>query len=43
MADLARSAGPPDQAERLYRQALALTEELAAADPTNTAFMRDNN
>ena len=41
MAGLALSAGQSGEAERLYRQDLAIAEELADAEPANTGFRRD--
>ena len=41
LGDLARAVGEVEQAERLYRQGLAIRMELARRDPTNIEYQRD--
>jgi tetratricopeptide (TPR) repeat protein len=41
LADLAHDSGNADEAERLYRQALAIREDLVALAPDNPDYRRD--
>ena len=41
LGDLARQSGQASEAERLYRQSLAVREALAGDEPDNTTYQRD--